>query len=72
MWRSNILHWYFEGSCCVLGIGLYIFTKEEWGGANRVLCNWDGVIAEGRGGGDNKVICHGHTHTWRVGEGGII
>ena len=31
--------------CCVFGIGLYIFTKEEVGGADRVLCNWDGVIA---------------------------
>ena len=54
----------------MFGIGLYIFTKEEWGGANRVLCNWDGVIAEGREGGDNKVICHGHTHT--LGEWGKV
>ena len=49
LWRWGL--WGKGGYCC---LHLYYHCAS-------VLCNWDGVVREGRG-GDNKVIGHEHTH----------
>ena len=61
-----------RGLVVCLGFGCTYLQRKS--GEVLIGCCVIGIWGYSRGerGGDNKVICHGHTHTWRVGEGGII